>query len=76
MTGLKSCGIMLRPIASREPVITINGSPLSEAQCMAVRSAIESLRSELYSPKFMRELGDIGPIYLSRLNDVAMMMYG
>jgi hypothetical protein len=59
-----------------EPEIVIAGVLLTEAQSMAVRVAVGSMLLDLAAPEYMRDLGEIGPLYQSRLYEVQLLMHG
>jgi hypothetical protein len=57
----------------RDPLITINGKPLSDAQAMTVRVAIENFASDLNDPDF-----NVGPIevhYKQRIAEIRIELY-
>jgi hypothetical protein len=57
-----------------EPIIIINGKPLTIAQAMTVRVAINNFMLELQDDDFMRNLGDVGRLYKERLTEIAKLM--
>lgn len=59
-----------------EPRITINGVVLNDAQAATVRVAVAQWLTELHEDKkYMKELGEIGPMYQKRLGEVQEMMF-
>jgi hypothetical protein len=57
-----------------EPVVTIEGVELSEAQAATVRVALSCFQFELKEPAFVELLGPIGPIYQARLTEIFKIM--
>lgn len=57
-----------------EPRITINGTPLTEAQAMTVRVGLAMFAMDLEDPELMAGLGEIGPLYQERLREVVRIM--
>ena len=53
-----------------EAHIVINGTTLNEAQSMAVRVAVSSMRMELNDPEQCAELGPIAEGYKNRLSEL------
>jgi hypothetical protein len=53
-----------------EPDITINGYPLTFAECMSVRVAIGSYRMLLSSPEVRKQLGNLAVNYEFHLANV------
>jgi hypothetical protein len=57
-----------------EPRITVNGKPLTVAQAMTVRVAVGNFLLELQDANFVRDLGEIGPLYRRRLIEISELM--
>ncbi|HEY0181239.1 MAG TPA: hypothetical protein VGC09_00390 [Rhodopila sp.] len=57
-----------------EPTITINGVTLNTGQSATLRSALMNLLSELSDPKFMADVGEIGPLYQARAREIVAIM--
>ncbi len=57
----------------REPLITINGRLLTDAQACTIRCALESFAMELNAND---EVGKIGPLYLERVQEIRRLMHG
>lgn len=58
----------------KEPRITVNGSPLTEAQAMTLRVALSGFLMDLEDPEFVAALGNIGPLYQDRAREVQALM--
>lgn len=60
----------------KEANITINGTPLTQAQAMSLRVAVTSFRFELHEPELAEGLGEIGQMYDACLIEVEQLLIG
>ena len=57
-----------------EPVITINGTRLSEGQAMAVRVAVTNFHMRLTNKNYQRDLGPVAAAYMARVREIVQLM--